>query len=309
MRISERLPIGDGDGCVGGAELGGDCPVCGVRSVEQPQMMTRDETCKPTRQTPGEVMDISLKAKTYACQIIEIAEILGVNVEGGAKVADIGKEVISKARQLTDMTDAEVWRYHRELKRMLGTTKNLHDALKAKLDSMPNMTKERDAWQKKAWKWEEKCLERDSRIDALLDLIRDAAEEYKDKHYWAQVWHDRAEDMRMERDELQAKLDEYDRTHVELPKGLDGEHIHMSDVVRFDDCGEPFEVREIRYLAWDEPYVSDGEEYGSMAASCCQHVETEPTDTAESIVNDLKLGMITAADAIDRIERLRECQR
>ena len=42
----------------------------------------------------------------------------------------------------------------------------------------------------------------------LLDLLRDAASEYQDKHHWAQVWHDRAEDMRMERDSLESELSE-----------------------------------------------------------------------------------------------------
>jgi chromosome segregation ATPase len=43
--------------------------------------------------------------------------------------------------------------------------------------------------------------------DDLVDLLRDASREYKDKHHWAQFWHNRAEDMRMERDELQEKCD------------------------------------------------------------------------------------------------------
>ena len=45
---------------------------------------------------------ISLKAKTYAYQILELADILGVKVNVGDNVADIGNEVITKARQLTD---------------------------------------------------------------------------------------------------------------------------------------------------------------------------------------------------------------
>lgn len=193
-----------------------------------------------TAESAESLQDIIDRIDEDTAQMLgDIAHLVGFEVSVGMDNEDIYKGICEAL-----MDQREVSRYHRELKRMLGTTKNLRDALKAKLDSMPNMTKERDAWQKKAWKWEEKCLERDSRIDALLDLIRDAAEEYKDKHYWAQVWHDRAEDMRMERDELQAKLDEYDRTHVELPKGMDADQItslceQLDDAnVRIDELSE-----------------------------------------------------------------------
>lgn len=43
--------------------------------------------------------------------------------------------------------------------------------------------------------------------DALLDLLRDAAREYEDKHYWAQVWHDSAEDMRAKLDAIREAVD------------------------------------------------------------------------------------------------------
>jgi hypothetical protein len=48
------------------------------------------------------LMRVRLNAKTYAYQILELADILGVDVNVGDNVADIGNAVMAKARHLAD---------------------------------------------------------------------------------------------------------------------------------------------------------------------------------------------------------------
>ena len=65
------------------------------KSVEAMGSRTEDQSQDDT------LMRVSLKAKTYVYQILTLADILGVEVENGAHVHEIGNAVIARARQLT----------------------------------------------------------------------------------------------------------------------------------------------------------------------------------------------------------------
>lgn len=61
---------------------------------------------------------------------------------------------------------------HRTLKNMLGETKNTHDVLRAKVEAMPSFDRERRRLMMVADESERRCSE-------LLDLLRDAAKDFK----------------------------------------------------------------------------------------------------------------------------------
>lgn len=109
--------------------------------------------------------------------------------------------------------------------------------------------------------------------------------------------------------ELQEKLDEYDSTHVELPRDANDEVFRLGCTVRMVErhpevlltvhsmtlCDDG----EWRLYAWD-----DKNKYScNLSTSEFELCEQMP-DTAESIVRDLSIGAVTESEAINRIEAL-----
>lgn len=130
------------------------------------------------------------------------------------------------------------------------------------------------------------------------------------------LWRDRSEDMRKERDDAEFERDKYKaaceaaqslnrdmmdglKDYIELPKGEDGEHIRMGDIVRHGDAGEPFEVSVITFYAKDDAFVADESNEG-IRAKYCNHV-TQP-DPIEETFRKYELGNLTSSEAIERIK-------
>lgn len=109
--------------------------------------------------------------------------------------------------------------------------------------------------------------------------------------------------------ELQAKLNEYDSTHIELPRDANGEVFHLGCTVRMVER-HPEVLLTVHSMtlcdyglwllyAWD-----DKNEYScNLSTESFKVCEPKP-DTAESIVRDLSMGTITESEAINRIEAL-----
>lgn len=144
---------------------------------------------------------------------------------------------------------------------------------------------------------------RDLTYEALLDLLRDAAEDYK--RLESEIWLknavlDIAIDMNKD---MRRTLDGYEESHIELPKDKGGEYVHSGDVmfhtVLTYEGESNFIVGAISFDS-DGAHVWDSRGY-EVNADHIQHVKR---DSAESIVRDLTLGNISESDAIARIEKL-----
>ena len=114
-----------------------------------------------------------------------------------------------------------------------------------------------------------------------------------------------------ERDELQAKLDEYDTTHIELPKDADGVSIHVGDCLNDRVSNLRVVVARIEHRRKSDGtqrvFVhchKMGDRLNQFTISPLETHHVEPVDTAESIVRELTLGSITEEQAITRIEAL-----
>lgn len=144
-------------------------------------------------------------------------------------------------------------------------------------------------------------VRRELTTDALLDLLRDAARDYKMrvaeielKNAVLDIAIDMNKDMRRE-------LDGYEESHVELPKDMDGEYIHIGD--RVED-GEKVARIVLTDSSW-EPSVYIYKLPNVLHEYFCNEIgHYKEPDTAESIVRDLTLGNISESDAIARIEKL-----
>lgn len=132
-----------------------------------------------------------------------------------------------------------------------------------------------------------------------------SAERERDKlRHDVEMWRDRVEDMRMERDELQAKLDEYDRTHVELPRDRNGRVF----VIGCD--AKPIKREtEVSYTVSSMTLVADGWEiciqgdsYGCQREPSFFEVCDAKPDLIEETIEKLTLGEITQTEAIERIK-------
>ncbi len=170
----------------------------------------------------------------------------------------------------------------------------------------------RDECVKMKRQYAELCVERAN----LLDLLRDARDEYKTLDRVSSetsanfhAMRDRVWSLEMERDELQAKLDEYDSTYVELPKDANGEVFRVGCAVRMVERHPEVLLTVHRMTlcddgmwwlyAWD-----DKDEYSCNLSTSEFEVHDMPCDTAESIVRDLSIGSITESEAVERIEAL-----
>ena len=109
--------------------------------------------------------------------------------------------------------------------------------------------------------------------------------------------------------ELQAKLDEYDSTHVELPRDANGEVFRVGCTVRMVER-HPEVLLTIHSMTLCDDgewllYAYDDEETYSCNLSTSEFEACDrPRDTAESIVRDLSMGSITESEAIERIDAL-----
>jgi len=100
--------------------------------------------------------------------------------------------------------------------------------------------------------------------------------------------------------ELQAKLDEYDSTHVELPRDANGEVFRVDGGARVDDL--VLTVRQMtltksgwKIRAYDENYEVERE--ASFFDACAPK-----PDLIEETIEKLTLGEITQTEAIERIK-------
>lgn len=144
---------------------------------------------------------------------------------------------------------------------------------------------------------------RDLTYEALLDLLRDAARDYKMRVAEIELKNavlDIAIDMNKD---MRRKLEGYEESHVELPKDMDGEYIHIGDLV---EDGEKVARIVLTDSNW-EPSVYIYKLPNVLHEYFCNEIgHYKEPDTAESIVRDLTLGNISESDAIARIEKLGE---
>ena len=111
--------------------------------------------------------------------------------------------------------------------------------------------------------------------DNLLDLLRDARDEYKSLDQRSSetsanfhAMRDRVWGLEAERDELQEKLDGYEQTHMKLPRDKDGTYINVADTVRINDRKYGVYAVSNRYV-WLNPFDDDLYRlYGYPADEC-----------------------------------------
>lgn len=188
---------------------------------------------------------------------------------------------------------------------------------------MVSITDELREWAKsgvRSMKWDEFNAIAD-RIDEQFDRICQQQEAVlqstidevvEERDHWRQQATDlmnRADAMEQQCDELQAKLDEYDRTHTELPMDKSGEVFHIGCTVRM--VGRDPEVLltvhsmtmcddgEWFLCTWD-----DKDEYWCNLSTSEFEVCDRTHDTIVSIVHDLIMNNITESQAVERIEAL-----
>lgn len=116
----------------------------------------------------------------------------------------------------------------------------------------------------------------------LLELLRDAAKEYK-----------------MREGVLDAALAKL-KDSIELPKDRDGKTWHLGDSILYEGKAVTVDALCLREDGW----TLESDIYSfAFDASCCIHA---PAHTAESIVRDLTLGKISESEAVRLIEELRD---
>lgn len=142
---------------------------------------------------------------------------------------------------------------------------------------------------------------RDLTYEALLDLLRDAARDYKMRVAEIELKNavlDIAIDMNKD---MRRKLEGYEESHIELPKDMDGEYIHIGDRVEDNEKVARIVLTD---SSW-EPSVYVYKLPNVLHEYFCNEIgHYKEPDTAESIVRDLTLGNISESDAIARIEKL-----
>lgn len=146
-------------------------------------------------------------------------------------------------------------------------------------------------------------VRRELTVDALLDLLRDAARDYKMRVAEIELKNavlDIAIDMNKD---MRRKLEGYEESHIELPKDMDGEYIHIGDRVEDNEKVARIVLTD---SSW-EPSVYVYKLPNVLHEYFCNEIgHYKEPDTAESIVRDLTLGNISESDAIARIEKLGE---
>lgn len=76
---------------------------------------------------------------------------------------------------------------------------------------------------------------------------------------------------------------EFADRYIELPLDANGEPIHMGDIVQYGR-EEPYEVKEIRFLAGYEDEVGDGDRFGGLLSMSVRHYRPP---TVEDVLDEL----------------------
>lgn len=140
------------------------------------------------------------------------------------------------------------------------------------------------------------CAQQEAVLQAT---IADVVKEYEHDRLPDQL---RIEKLVEQRDDLRAKLDEYDSTHVELPRDENDEVFRVDGGARVDDL--VLTVRQMtltksgwKIRAYDENYEVEREP--SFFDACAPK-----PDLIEETIEKLTLGEITQTEAIERIKAL-----
>lgn len=146
-------------------------------------------------------------------------------------------------------------------------------------------------------------MRRELTVDALLDLIRDAAEDYEELLVANDLQADVLDACMQQNKELRRELDGYEESHIELPKDVDGKRIVIGDILHDYEDGNDFHVDGFKIWGMSYKWWAYQENACQYPVHHCLLVQ-KCSDTAESIVRDLTLGNISESDAIARIEKL-----
>lgn len=144
---------------------------------------------------------------------------------------------------------------------------------------------------------------RDLTYEALLDLLRDAARDYKMRIAEIELKNavlDIAIDMNKD---MRRKLEGYEESHIELPKDADGKRVVIGDILHDHEDGNDFHVDGFKIWGNDQRWWAYEENRVQYPCDRCTVVHVQPSP-AESIVHDLILGTINESEAITRIEKL-----
>ena len=226
--------------------LGGDEP---LPNSSKPNLTKSAETAKPESDDGGENCRITDELRKFKGHINA-----GLTPE---MVLALRTEVNFIADRIDEQFNRICWQQEAVLQHTIDTMVEERDKL---VDN-------RDMWRGKAMQLTDVVDRYVGRYEDVLELLRDAASEYQDKHHWVQVWHDRAEDMQVERDELQKEL---------------------------EDARAALNVAVGRWAKADAEKRELQERLD----------EYEQRDTAESIVRDIHLGKVTDSQAVERIRAL-----
>ena len=152
-------------------------------------------------------------------------------------------------------------------------------------------------------------------FDRLCDSIdavhKDLERENKELRHDVEMWRDRAEDMRMERDDTLKEHHAWapESHYVMLPKDSTGEPIHLGDVMEW--CNGSFTVHELKlteagWQTWDSEHG-----YTVYADECIRH---HHADSWERIIEDAckravdgypdNVGCIATTDLVARCKAL-----
>lgn len=224
--------------------LGGDEP---LPNSSKPNLTKSAETAKPESDDGGENCRITDELRAYSRESVKRDDYMGGLTFDLDRIAD----------RIDEQFKRICWQQEAVLQHTIDTM----------VDERDKLVDNRDMWRGKAMQLTDVVDRYVGRYEDILELLRDAASEYQDKHHWVQVWHDRAEDMQVERDELQKELED---TRAAL-------NVAVGRWAKADA-----EKRELQERL---------DEY-------------EQRDTAESIVRDIHLGKVTDSQAVDRIRAL-----
>ena len=213
----------------------------------KPNLTKSAETAKPESDDGGENCRITDELRAYSRESVKRDDYVGGLTFDLDRIAD----------RIDEQFKRICWQQEAVLQHTIDTM----------VDERDKLVDNRDMWRGKAMQLTDVVDRYVGRYEDILELLRDAASEYQDKHHWVQVWHDRAEDMQVERDELQKEL---------------------------EDARAALNVAVGRWAKADAEKRELQERLD----------EYEQRDTAESIVRDIHLGKVTDSQAVDRIRAL-----
>lgn len=136
------------------------------------------------------------------------------------------------------------------------------------------------------------------------DLYEQSLEHVHDLEHDVEMWRDRAEDMRMERDDALKEHHAWapESHYMMLPKDADGEPVHVGDVMEWPTTGETFEVVGVGDGVL---FYTDDDECAEWTGASTKHHHHEPTieDLLREFAQEMNenMGMYTS-EAIDADE-------